>query len=161
MIKRVFLSHVRRHAVGYVALFVALGGTSYAALNLSDHSINPVKLNPRRFGGYVRAWATVTAEGRVVSSSNKSVGVSMHRPPVPPGDYDVFWHARPASRCTAVVNVDASAVSVAGMAPGTAIGQTTHRRGHDEETTVLTYDATGRAKALPFDVALLCSVPSR
>jgi hypothetical protein len=34
------LNHVRRHAVGYVALFVALGGTSYAASQVADKSAN-------------------------------------------------------------------------------------------------------------------------
>ena len=40
------LDHVRRHAVGYVALFVALGGTSYAAVSLPRNSINSAQLKP-------------------------------------------------------------------------------------------------------------------
>jgi hypothetical protein len=156
---RTVLLHFRRHAVGYVALFVALGGTSYAALGLRNHSIDPNKLNPRRISGYVRAWASVRSNGTVISSSNHKVRVRMHRAPVPPGDFDVFWHTRPTSRCTAVVNVDARAPAPAGTAPGSAVAETSDFPRQGEVTTVLTYDGTGQAKTLPFDVALLCTTP--
>lgn len=156
---RTVLLHFRRHAVGYVALFVALGGTSYAALGLRNHSIDPNKLNPRRISGYVRAWASVRSNGTVISSSSRKVTVSMHRAPVPPGDYDVFWHTRPTSRCTAVVNVDARAQSPAGAAPGSAVAETNDFPRQGEVTTALTFDGTGHSTALPFDVALLCATP--
>ena len=32
-------AHLRRHVVGYLALFVALGGTSYAAVQLPSGSV--------------------------------------------------------------------------------------------------------------------------
>jgi hypothetical protein len=156
---RTVLLHFRHHAVGYVALFVALGGTSYAAFGLRNHSIDPNKLNPRRISGYVRAWATVRSNATVISSSSRKVTVRMHEMPVPPGDYDVFWHTRPTSRCTAVVSIDARAQSPAGMAPGSAAAETFQFPRQGEETTVLTYDGTGQSKALPFDVALLCATP--
>src|SRR6266545_2480008 len=35
----VCMRHLRRHAVGYLALFVALGGSSYAALSLPKNSV--------------------------------------------------------------------------------------------------------------------------
>jgi hypothetical protein len=159
MIMQTILSHLRRHVVGYVALFVALGGTSYAALGVRDHSIGPNKLDPRPISGYVRAWASVRSNGSVVASSNRKVKVRMHQQPVPPGDYDVFWNTSPASRCTAIVNVDAHAQAPPGMAPGSAVAESIRLPHQPEETTVLTYDATGRAKALPFDVALLCATP--
>ena len=38
------LGHVRRNTVAYAALFVALGGTSYAALKLPDNSVGTVQL---------------------------------------------------------------------------------------------------------------------
>ena len=50
------LTHLRKNVVAYVALFVALGGTSYAAVSLpagsvgnrqlKNHSITPIKLKP-------------------------------------------------------------------------------------------------------------------
>lgn len=157
MIRRLILSHVRRHIVGYVALFVALGGTSYAALSLRNHSIDPVKLNPRTIGGYVRAWAAIRSNGTVITSSSHNLTVKMHQPPVPPGDYDVLWHTSPSSHCTAMVTVDAHAPAPPGTAPGTAVAESIRRPHQAEETTVLTYDGTGKPKALPFDVALLCA----
>lgn len=153
------LRHFRRHAVGYVALFVALGGTSYAALGLRNHSIDPNKLNPRRISGYVRAWASVRSNGSVISSSSRKVKVRMHQAPVPPGDFDVFWHTTPTSRCTAIVNVDARAQAPAGTAPGSGVAESIRLPHRPEETTVLTYDGAGHSKALPFDVALLCATP--
>ncbi|MBO9532450.1 MAG: collagen-like protein [Solirubrobacteraceae bacterium] len=39
-----FLSHVQGNAVGYVALFVALGGTSYAAVSLPKNSVGKNQL---------------------------------------------------------------------------------------------------------------------
>jgi hypothetical protein len=60
------LDHVRRHAVGYVALFIALGGTSYAAVSLPNGSISAAKFNRYSIGGYVRAWAHVNSRGSPV-----------------------------------------------------------------------------------------------
>ena len=45
------LTHVRRNLVGYIALFVALGGTSYAAMTISgaqirNRTINAIKFDP-------------------------------------------------------------------------------------------------------------------
>ena len=38
------LSHVRRQAVGYLALFIALSGTTYAAVNLPNRSVTGKKI---------------------------------------------------------------------------------------------------------------------
>ena len=68
MLNRV-VQHIRSNVVAYVALFVALGGTSYAAINLpansvgskqiKNHSITPIKLDPSKTGAVVRFWAVV------------------------------------------------------------------------------------------------------
>jgi hypothetical protein len=60
------LSHVRQNVVAYLALFVALGGTSYAAVSLprnsvgarqiKNHSITPVKFNGKSIAGSISAW---------------------------------------------------------------------------------------------------------
>ena len=67
------LTFIRHNAIALLALFVALGGTSYAALalpagsvgarQLRNHSITPIKLDPGSIGGYVRFWARVSAGG--------------------------------------------------------------------------------------------------
>jgi len=84
MLNRV-VQHIRSNVVGYLALFVALGGTSYAALNLpansvgtkqiKNHSITPIKLDPSKTGAVVRFWAVVGASGsgeQVVASHPKA-----------------------------------------------------------------------------------------
>jgi collagen triple helix repeat protein len=41
----VALRHVRRNVVSYVALFAALGGTSYAAVRLPSNSVGPLQIS--------------------------------------------------------------------------------------------------------------------
>jgi hypothetical protein len=70
--------HIRANAVAYLALFVALGGTSYAAANLPansvgtrqlrNHSVTPIKLNSRYIGAYVRAWAVIQGGTKVIAA---------------------------------------------------------------------------------------------
>ena len=78
---RGILTHLRGNVVAYIALFIALGGTSYAAFSLpagsvgdrqiQNHAIGAVKLNPGSIAASVRAWADVTWDGvwRVRASS--------------------------------------------------------------------------------------------
>jgi hypothetical protein len=75
------LRHIRNNLVGYIALFVALGGTSYAAFSLPagsvgarqlrNHAITATKLNPTSVAASIRAWATLVWSGawRVQASS--------------------------------------------------------------------------------------------
>ncbi len=42
-----FLGYVRRHHVGLLALFVALGGTSYAAVKLPRNSVGTAQIKNR------------------------------------------------------------------------------------------------------------------
>ena len=61
------IAHLRSNLVGWIALFVALGGTGYAAISIPrnsvgaaqirNRSITPAKFNPKSIGGSVRAWA--------------------------------------------------------------------------------------------------------
>lgn len=70
--------HLRSNVVAYLALFVALGGTSYAAVSLPsgsvgtrqlrNHSVTPSKLG--RIGAVVRYWAVVNGSGRVLDSGS-------------------------------------------------------------------------------------------
>lgn len=106
------LRHFRHNVVAYLALFVALGGTSYAAINLPpgsvgsrqlrNHSITPVKFDRRFINGTVRAWAVVAPSGTVQAGAGKpSVLVESHTP----GLYVIKWRnvARPSPRgCFAI-----------------------------------------------------------
>ena len=75
------IAHLRSNLVGWIALFVALGGTGYAAISIPrnsvgaaqirNRSITPVKLNPKSIGGSVRAWAIVRANATVLAGGGK------------------------------------------------------------------------------------------
>jgi hypothetical protein len=148
---RRLLVHVRRQAVGYVALMVALGGTSYAAFDLPNHSIDPAKLNPRSIGGYLRSWASVNANGRVTASGG-GVRVLVDSA-VAPGHYIIDWRARPSSPCEATGSVDLGG----GLVPGYLSSQTAHTRVRGEQSIVQTYNAPGQPTALAFDIELVCA----
>jgi hypothetical protein len=92
-----------------LALFVAIGGTSYAAVSLPansvggrqirNHVIDPVKLNPKYIASSVRAWASVNAQGKIVASSAPAgivatVGVDR-----------VTWRMKPTPACNPLVTV--------------------------------------------------------
>ena len=106
------IAHLRANMVGWVALFVALGGTGYAAISIPrnsvgaaqirNHSITPVKFNPVSIGGSVRAWAIVRADGSVIASAGKPVVFSS----AVPGTYGIQWAGEPPQTCATVANVD-------------------------------------------------------
>jgi hypothetical protein len=147
------LNHARGNLVGYIALFVALGGTSYAAVDVS-HTITPVKLNPRYIGGYVRAWASVDANGRVAASAGGARVVP--DPNVAPGHYIIDWRPRPTSRCTAVGSVDFTGGA---PVPGYVIAGAASSPGRGEQSAVQTYNSQGQPTPLAYDVELLCATP--
>ena len=80
------VSHLRGNAVAYLALFIALGGSSYAAFvlpansvgtkQIRNHAITPIKLDPRTIGASVRAWAVIQNGTNVVSSRPRARVVS-------------------------------------------------------------------------------------
>jgi hypothetical protein len=74
------IGHLRGNAIGYLALFVALGGTGYAAVSipagsvgtpqLRNGAVTAKKLNGRSIPGYVAFWARVDGAGQVLASSS-------------------------------------------------------------------------------------------
>ena len=161
--KRV-INHVRANVVAYVALFVALGGTSYAAASLPagsvgnrqlrNQSIDPDKFNPRYTRGEVRLWASVNAAGKVVAGGR---GVKV----VPQGSVAGDYLISPANkaiaaprRCAAVASVDGTAAL-----PGYATAEVVIASPGESprwQVVVNTYASTGTATDLPFDVAVIC-----
>ncbi|MGO9885015.1 MAG: hypothetical protein ACLPV4_18620 [Solirubrobacteraceae bacterium] len=128
------LNHLRSNVVAYVALFVALGGTSYAAISLpagsvgnrqlKNHSITPVKLDRGSIAGYVRDWAEIDPSGQLVASQPSAhlVGWSATGGIVNWGD------AIPRS-CIAIASTDAAspvasagATILSGAKPGPYVG---------------------------------------
>ncbi len=104
------LNHARTNFVAYIALFVALGGTSYAAFSLPANSvgrrqiqsraIDPGKLDPNTIAASVRAWAVIVWTGawRVQSSSS-----DIHIARTAQGEVVSWRHTRFARNCLASV----------------------------------------------------------
>jgi hypothetical protein len=147
------ITHIRSNVIAYLALFVALGGTSYAAVSIPNHSVTPSKLDSRYFGGYVRGWVSVSATGHVVAAGG-TWNVSMD--PNSPGHYGIIWRSQPKSRCTSIGSVDVSPGSDA--SPG-SLTSTTFGSRHREFTLVYTYNSVGEQVPMPFDLAFICATP--
>jgi hypothetical protein len=172
---KVVLEHIRRNAVGYIALFVALGGTGYAAVTLpqgsvgsrqiKNHAIDPIKLNPKFISGNVRAWAVVSSSGRVVAGGGKPEGGQ----PVTPGVYEISWGVRLRPNCgtnatidfghsPATENIPIPGQSSAPFTAGYAVAETfTNGRARAQNvTSVHTFNQSGRLTPLGFDIAVVC-----
>ncbi len=172
------LAHIRSNLVGWVALFVALGGTSYAAISiprgsvgapqLKNHAITPVKLNPADIGGNVRAWAIVGADGRLIAGSGKPVVTTTA---VAPGEYGIRWSTVLPRNCATVANIDqrSSATETVQLPGGSqqVVGgyvsqvesRTTNRASKPRlvsTTALVTLNQAGQPTPLAFDVAVIC-----
>ena len=153
------LNYLGHHAIAVTALIcslLALAGASYAALVVADHSVDPVSLNPRYIGGYVRAWVSVDASGQVTASGGgvRVLGDS----DVAPGHYIIDWRPRPTSPCEAIGGVDFTN----GPVPGYVIAEAFdggRGGGRGEQSTVQTYSPQGQPTALAYDLELICSTP--
>jgi hypothetical protein len=163
------LEHVRRNAIAYLALFVALGGTGYAAVELgpnsvgtrqlrngavtsnkiANSSITPSKFKQGFIGGAIRHWAYVSEAGRALSGSH-GVHVTGGGPV-----YHVSWGDQFSSKCAAIVTSAGSA----GAAPiadstGVAVTQPGTRKG-STVVYVWTYSG-GTLTPAPFYLAVIC-----
>ena len=163
--------HVSRNVVAYLALFIALGGTGYAATNLPaqsvgaaqlrDHSISPVKLDPSRINGNVRAWAIVRPSGHVIAGGGKPrVGQVIGFP----GRYTIRWGVN-VGRCDTAATIDLAAspptetLAIPGdpavpFTAGYAVASTSG--GRAAGTFVQTYSQAGQPTPLGFDVTVVC-----
>jgi len=149
------LSRIRANIVAYLALFLALTGTSVAAVSLANHSVDPIKLDPRNIGGYVREWASVNANGHVAASGGRvTVNAELN---VFPGRYFFRWHTRLTSGCTVIGSVNNGNGATAAAGYLTA-GLAEPRRA--QPTTVVdTYNAQASRRRRP--LRLSCCAPRR
>lgn len=173
------IAHLRSNLIGWIALFVAMGGTGYAAVSLPrnsvgaaqirNHSIDPVKFNPTVIGGSVRAWAIVRADGSIVASSGRP---RVTTTTTNPGFYDIDWGVVLPSTCATSASVDLRSPAptetvqgpggaehvVAGYVSG--VFTTTARRPIKPRrlstTGLVTLDQAGQPTPLAFDVAVIC-----
>lgn len=125
------IAHFKNSAVGYLALFIALGGSSYAAINLPvgsvgsrqlrNHSISPIKLDRNSIAGYVRYWARISADGKLIASRPRAKVVVWYKPPSLYAGGELSWRDPVPASCFSEATVEsfpgaayASAVTVTG-----------------------------------------------
>jgi hypothetical protein len=171
------IAHLRSNLVGWIALFVALGGTGYAAISIPrnsvgaaqirNRSITPAKFNPKSIGGSVRAWAIIRANATVLASGENPVVFASAFP----GSYVIQWSVRLPRTCATVANVDDRSTNFTpiqlpnGGTTNAAIGyasnvdtETVPRGGGHKisQTTLDTFNQVGQPTAMAFDVAVIC-----
>lgn len=169
---RRLIRHANQHSIGYVALvfsMLALGGASYAAVNIPDHSIgtnkikngavgekqlknksiDPVKWDPTYVTSFVRRWANVDATGKYLSGAphGSSTQQAAH-----PGVYELTWGDAFKSFCAPVVSVDSTTTSNSGFANANIQAQPNNATA----VFVHTYDVTGKPANEPFSIAIIC-----
>jgi hypothetical protein len=81
------LDHLRHNAIAYLALFVALGGTSYAAATLPansvgsrqlvNHSVTAVKLDGKSIVAHVVLMVRIDGDGHVLYSKPRVTPVGL------------------------------------------------------------------------------------
>ena len=125
------LTHAKHNAISLLALFVALGGTSYAAIaipagsvgtrQLRNHSISPIKLDRNSIGGYIRYWARVSADGQLIASRPRAQVLVWYKPPSLFAGGQLRWRDPVPASCFSMATVErfpgagyASAVTVTG-----------------------------------------------
>jgi hypothetical protein len=156
------LEHARSNAVACTALalsILALSGGAYAAwsvpansvgaLQLRNHSIGQIKLDPRTIGGSVRHWAQVDGQGNIVSSSShaRDNGVP------PDGDYVITWSDSFSNRCVALATPRGGVgllSPVSGIANTHIVGQ------HPTVVWVTTHNVQGAPAPMAFSLAVIC-----
>jgi hypothetical protein len=119
------LNHLKHNVVAYLALFVALGGTSYAAVNLpagsvgtkqlrngavtntklAKGSVGAGNLDRKTIGGYIRAYAEVAGNGQIYAASPSATTVGWQAGGPKPGG-TIKWSRRMPKTCFALATVD-------------------------------------------------------
>jgi hypothetical protein len=149
--------HIRANAIAYLALICSLGGTSYAALSLPagsvgsrelrNHSITPVKFDPRAVAGSVRFWAKISSTGRVIASQPRAETVGWS----PPADSGrITWGRSIPAGCFSLATVD----GLTGQ--GFASVATLNQARPPAYVVVQTFNGTGQSAAEPVNVAVVC-----
>jgi hypothetical protein len=126
------LNHVKHNVIAYLALFVALGGTSYAAIKLpvgsvgtkqlrngavtngklAKGSVGTANLDKKTIGGYVRGYVQISALGQILASRPAAKVVVWYTDAIAPGG-TIQWSQGMPSSCFAM----ATAVFRGGTSP--------------------------------------------
>ena len=155
------LNHLKHNVVAYLALFVALGGTSYAAVNLPAGSVGTKQLrngavtnrklakgsvgaadvDRKSIAGYVRAYAQISPLGQILASRPAAKVVVWHTAGPDPGG-TIQWTQRMPSSCFAI----ATAVYRGGTSPSASAFL---------QSGALTFIGVS-APEVPVNVAVIC-----
>jgi hypothetical protein len=151
------VQHLKSNAVAYVALFVALGGTSYAAFSLPpgsvgtralrNHSVSAVKLDRGSIAGYVSDWARINAAGKVTGSRPGARLIGWAETGPAPGGL-IQWTRPIPSACVSIATTEILPPGSASYASAQIQSQGSHRGGQ----TYVQLSAPQRA----VDVAVIC-----
>ena len=161
------MQSLRSQAIGVIALFVALGGTGYAAINipassigtrqlhnaavtnkkLADGSITTAKLNGHSIAGSVVFWARIDQGGQVVSSSEPARTTGWAS-----GHGAVIFRAQISSKCFALANVTTTPVTL-GYVTTTSSASV---GGQEQLSLFMETAGTNQPGPLPVVVAEIC-----
>jgi hypothetical protein len=152
------LTFIRHNAIALFALFVALGGTSYAALSLPagsvgttqlrNHSVTPIKFDRGSIGGYVRYWARIGASGRLIASQPRAKVLVWYKPPSPFAGGQLRWPMRVSSDCFSIATAESF------PSPGSASAVTvTGGKGFGTQVRI------GLSSQLPVNIVVVCPQP--
>jgi len=168
---RRLLHHIKSNAIGYAALFISLGGTSYAAIaipagsvgtvqlhngavtgsKLAKNAVSAANLNPSSIAGHIADWAQIRADGHVTASSPHASATTSNPTQ---GLYQLSWHRSIAQNCIAIAN-PVNVAPINASASATTSGP--FGRGRAAHIIVSTFDASG--DNVPENVNVLITCP--
>jgi hypothetical protein len=150
------IQHIRSNAVGYLALFVALGGTSYAAISIPRNSVGTPqlrsgavtakKLNARSIPGYVAFWARIDGAGQILASSVPTTTTGWSS-----GIGNVTFHGQLPRNCFPIANIGG------GEGPGAHVSfAVSSSQGGSTSLSIAMITSTGAAGPESLDVVEIC-----
>jgi hypothetical protein len=152
------LAHVKHNAIAYLALFVALGGTSYAAIKIPNNSVGSnqlrngavtsKKLASSSIRGYVAMWAKLSVGGQITASSPHATVLAIGR-----GVNQVFWHQPISAKCSAVAS-EMTVLTQSGWANAVLSSGGPHPK--SASAIIQTFDNTGASVPAPASVVVIC-----
>jgi hypothetical protein len=167
------LNHLRGQYLGAIALFVALGGTAYAATSLPASSVGSAQLrngavtqkklakssvtagalDPNSIGAHVVLWAQIRSDGHVISSSPRAT-VLTSAPSR--GIQRIDWHRAISPRCGVFASPQNVEPITAPASAHTVFDSGPVAHGRHDYVFVSTFDANGSNVPENVDVAVVC-----